>query len=49
VINYILIHTAVECFFEDQLHNHMDGVEEAYLHFSFQIHLNTPCSKSEEP
>ena len=26
-------------------HNHMDGVEEAYLHSFFRIHLDTFCTK----
>jgi hypothetical protein len=34
---------------EGQLCNHTDGIEEAYLHSSFQIHLNTPCSRLKEP
>jgi hypothetical protein len=48
-INIRLVQTVVEYLSEDQLHNHMDGVEEAYHHSSFQTHLNTPCSGLEEP
>jgi hypothetical protein len=40
---------AVEYLLEDQLHSHMDSVEEAYLHFSIQIHLDIPCSGLKEP
>jgi hypothetical protein len=48
-INYRLLQTAVECLPKDQFRNHTDGVEEAYLHSSFQIHLDTLCSGLEEP
>jgi hypothetical protein len=39
----------VEYFPKDKLCNHTDDVEEAYLHFFFQINLNTSCSGLEEP
>ena len=39
---------AVEYIPKNQLRNHTDGVEESYLHSSFQIHLNTSCSRLEE-
>jgi hypothetical protein len=44
-----LVQTAVEYLFEDQLCNYTNSVEEASLHFSSQIHLDTPCSGLEEP
>jgi hypothetical protein len=49
VINYILIQTTVEYFPENQSLNHMDGVEEVYLYFSFIIYLDTPYSRLEDP
>jgi hypothetical protein len=33
---------------EDQLCNYTDGVENVNPHSSFQIHLDTPCSRLEE-
>jgi hypothetical protein len=47
-INYRLVQTVVEYLLEDQLRNHMDGIEEVNLHSS-QIHLDTPCSRLKEP
>jgi hypothetical protein len=40
---------AIGYLIEDQLCNHTDGVEEAYLHSSFQIYLNIPSNGLEEP
>jgi hypothetical protein len=39
----------VEYLPKDQLHNHMDVVEEINLHSSSQIHLDILCSGLEEP
>jgi hypothetical protein len=44
-----MVQTAIEYFHEDRLYNHINSVEKAYLHYSFQIYLKTPCSGLEEP